>query len=341
MSAAAPKVDAGSEVIRGIPGRLRPIFERVKGTIPEINWPHLAPYVEEVLKWKKERNAVILAHNYMTPDIFHLIADIKGDSLALAVKATTVDAEVIVLCGVHFMAETAKLLNPTKTVLIPDPEAGCSLAASITGADLRALREKHPGVPIVSYVNTTADVKAESDICCTSANAKQIVESLGVDRVIMTPDQFLARNVAAETDVEIIAWAGACEVHETFVPEQINHLRRAYPGVVVLTHPECTPEVVELSDFSGSTSGMANWVFKHKPKKVALITECSMSDNLISQCPDTQFIRSCSICPHMQRITIDKVAECLKEMKFEVTVDPKIAERARRSVERMIEAWRG
>jgi len=329
--------DAGRQANSEALKRTRRLFEKAGSAIPESNWLHLAPYVDEVMRLKEERNAVILAHNYMTPDIFHCVADIKGDSLALAREAMNVDADVIVMCGVHFMAETAKILNPQKTVLIPDPEAGCSLAESITGADLRELRKKHPGVPIVSYVNTTADVKAETDICCTSANAKMVVESLGVPKVIMTPDELLARNVAAQTDVEIITWAGACEVHETFEPEQVDRLRKAYPDVVVLAHPECPPSVVEKSDFSGSTTGMANWVAENKPAKAALITECSMSDNLIAQCPDTKFIRSCSLCPHMQRITIDKVAESLRDLTVEVTVDPEIAKRARRSVERMIE----
>ncbi len=320
--------------------RTRPIFERLRSVIPENNWPHLAPYIDEVLRLKAERNAVILAHNYMTPDIFHGIADIRGDSLALAREAMETDADVIVVCGVHFMAETAKILNPTKTVLIPDPLAGCSLAESITGEDLRQLRKKYPGVPIVSYVNTTADVKAETDICCTSANAKKIVESLGVDRVIMTPDEFLARNVAAQTDVEIIAWSGRCMVHETFEAGQIDRLRKAHPDVVVLAHPECSPDVLGRADYSGSTAGMADYIAQHRPARAALITECSMSSNLASEYPETQFIRSCSLCPHMQRITIDKVADCLRDMTPEVTVDPDIARRARRSVERMIEVGR-
>ena len=320
--------------------RTRPAFERMKSVIPENNWPYLAPYIDEVLRLKKERNAVILAHNYMTPDIFHGVADIRGDSLALAREAMETDADVIVVCGVHFMAETAKILNPSKTVLIPDPLAGCSLAESITAADLRALRKQYPGVPIVSYVNTTAEVKAETDICCTSGNAKKVVESLGVPRVIMTPDEYLARNVAAETDVEIIAWSGKCMVHETFEPGQIDRLRKAYPEAVVLAHPECPPEVIAKADYAGSTAGMADWIVANKPKQAALITECSMSSNLASENPGTQFIRSCSLCPHMQRITIDKVADCLRDMRHEVTVDPAIAARARRAVERMLEVGR-
>ncbi len=321
--------------------RTRPAFERMKSVIPENNWPYLAPYIDEVLRLKVERNAVILAHNYMTPDIFHGVADIRGDSLALAREAMDTDADVIVVCGVHFMAETAKLLNPGKTVLIPDPLAGCSLAESITGADLRELRKKYPGVPIVSYVNTSADVKAETDICCTSGNAKKVVESFNVDRVIMTPDEYLARNVAAETDVEIIAWSGKCMVHETFEAKQIKRLRRAYPDAVVLAHPECPPEVIALADYAGSTAGMADWIADNKPKQAALITECSMSANLATDHPGTEFLRSCSLCPHMQRITIDKVADCLRDMTHEVIIDPAIAARARRSVERMLEVGRG
>src|SRR6516225_7368813 len=231
-----------------------PLYDRVKKVIPPIEWPIFARDIDAILALKRARNAVILAHNYQTPEIFHCVADLVGDSLALAREATRVDADVIVLAGVHFMAETAKLLNPTKTVLIPDTAAGCSLAASITPADVRLLRGRYPGVPVVTYVNTSAAVKAESDICCTSGNAKKIVESLGTDRVIMLPDEYLAQNVAAETRVEIIAWAGHCEVHERFSAAEVEQLREAYPGVTILAHPECPPEVIEAADFTGSTA---------------------------------------------------------------------------------------
>ncbi|MDP7652482.1 MAG: quinolinate synthase NadA [Rhodospirillales bacterium] len=324
-----------------IAARTAPVYERVKSVISEAAWPYFAPDVDEVLRLKRERNAVILAHNYMTPDIYHCVSDIGGDSLALAQRAMDVEADVIVLCGVHFMAETAKLLNPEKTVIIPDPAAGCSLAESISGADIRKMRRLYPGVPVVTYVNTSAEVKAESDVCCTSANAKLVVESLGVDRVMLLPDEYLARNVAAVTDVEIITFPGRCEVHETFTADQVVALRRAHPDVTVLAHPECAPEVLQEVDYAGSTSGMADYVRDHQPPEVALITECSMSDNLISTNPRTRFIRSCSLCPHMQRITMENIAEALREMKFEVTINASIASKARRAVENMLKVGRG
>jgi len=279
---------------------------------------------------------VILAHNYQTPEIFNTVADIVGDSLLLAREAAKVKADVIVLCGVHFMAETAKLMNPDKTVLIPDPEAGCSLAESITGADVRRLKAKHPGVPVVTYVNTSAEVKAESDICCTSGNAVQVVESLGVPRVIMIPDEYLAKNVAAQTKVEIISWAGRCEVHERFTPADIQDLRRAHPGIVVLSHPECDKPVVDVSDFAGSTAAMAKYVQEKHPAKVALITECSMSDNVAVANPDVEFIKPCNLCPHMKRITLPKIRRSLETMSFRVEVPADVAAAARRAVERMV-----
>src|SRR6202034_14868 len=282
-------------------------------------------------------NAVILAHNYQTPEIFHCVADIVGDSLALAREAMTVDADVIVLAGVHFMAETAKMLNPAKTVLIPDLEAGCSLAASITAADVRLMRQKHPGVPVVTYVNSSAAVKAESDICCTSANAKKVVESLGVPEVIMLPDEYLARNVAAQTKVKIIAWAGHCEVHERFSADDVRELRASHPGVIVLAHPECPPEVVAECDFTGSTAAMADYVGKQRPPRVVLLTECSMSDNVALQYPDLEFVRPCNLCPHMKRITLGNIRHALETMTHEVTVPAEIAAPARRAVERMLE----
>ncbi len=318
--------------------RTAPLYDRVKSVIPSVEWPAFAEDIDAILALKHERDAVILAHNYQTPEIFHCVADIVGDSLALAREATRVDARVILLAGVHFMAETAKLLNPGKRVLIPDLRAGCSLAASITAADVRLLRERYPGVPVVTYVNTSAAVKAESDICCTSGNAKKIVESLGVPKVIMLPDEYLAQNVAAETGVEIVTWAGHCEVHERFSAADIRQLRTSHPGIVVLAHPECPPEVVGESDFTGSTAAMIDFVGAKKPARVVLVTECSMSDNVAVQHPDIEFIRPCNLCPHMKRITLPKIRHALEEMRHEVTIDAAVAARARRAVERMLEA---
>jgi quinolinate synthase len=313
------------------------IYRRVERHIPPFEWPILAEDVAAILKLKREKNAVVLAHNYQTPDIFHTVADIVGDSLALAREAARTEAEIIVLAGVHFMAETAKLLNPEKTVLIPDLEAGCSLAASVTAADVRLLRERHPGVPIVTYVNTSAAVKAESDVCCTSSNARRIVEALGAPKVIMLPDEYLARNTAKLTPVEIVAWMGHCEVHERFTAEDVLSLRQSHPGVTVLAHPECPPDVVALCDFTGSTAAMADYVGKQRPARVVLLTECSMSDNVALQYPDLDFVRPCNLCPHMKRITLPKIRRALETMSHEVVVDPAIAARARRAVERMLE----
>src|SRR5580704_12765691 len=312
-------------------------YERVKTIIPAIEWPVFADDVDAILELKRTRNAVILAHNYQTPEIFHGVADIVGDSLALAREAAKTDAAVIVLAGVHFMAETAKLLNPEKTVLIPDRGAGCSLAESITAADVRLLRARHPGVPVVTYVNTSAAVKAESDICCTSGNAKKVVEALGVPEVIMLPDEYLARNIAAQTKVKIIAWKGHCEVHERFTPEDVKDLRASHPGVVVLAHPECPPEVVAECDFTGSTAAMADYVGQKRPPRVVLLTECSMSDNVALQYPDLDFVRPCNLCPHMKRISLGNIRSALENMTHEVTVPAEIAAPARRSVERMLE----
>jgi quinolinate synthase len=318
------------------PMPLPELYARVARHVPPVEWSILADDIAAILKLKRDKNAVILAHNYQTPDIFHTVGDIVGDSLALAREAARTDASVIVLAGVHFMAETAKLLNPEKTVLIPDLRAGCSLAESITAADVRLMRERHPGVPIVTYVNTSAAVKAESDICCTSGNAKKIVEALGVPKVIMIPDEYLARNIAAQTKVEIIAWKGHCEVHERFTPEDIRELRATHPGITVLAHPECPPEVVAESDFAGSTAAMADYVGKERPGRVVLLTECSMSDNVALQYPDLEFVRPCNLCPHMKRITLTNIRQALETMTHEVTVAPEIADRARRSVERML-----
>ncbi|ESX40638.1 quinolinate synthase NadA [Mesorhizobium sp. C416B] len=312
------------------------LYERVRRVIPPSEWPAFAEDIEAILALKRERNAIILAHNYQTPEIFHCVADIVGDSLALARTAATVEAQVIVLAGVHFMAETAKLLNPGKTVLIPDLSAGCSLADSITAEDVRLMRQRYPGVPIITYVNTSAGVKAESDICCTSGNAKAVVESLGVPQVIMLPDEYLAQNIAAQTDVQIIAWKGRCEVHERFSPADIRELRESHPGVVVLAHPECPPDVVAEADFSGSTAAMSDYVERQRPPRVVLMTECSMSDNVALAHPEVEFIRPCNLCPHMKRITLANIRTALEQNHHVVTVEPGTAGRARLAVERML-----
>src|SRR5271154_3087079 len=320
----------------GSPMPLPELYRRVERHVPPVEWPLLAEDIAAILALKREKNAVVLAHNYQTPDIFHTVGDIVGDSLALAREAAKTDAAVIVLAGVHFMAETAKLLNPEKTVLIPDREAGCSLAASITAADVRLLRQRYPGLPIVTYVNTSAAVKAESDICCTSGNARRVIESLGVPEVIMLPDEYLAQNVAAQTHVKIIAWAGHCEVHERFTPAEVRALRDDYPGVIILAHPECPPDVVAEADFTGSTADMSNYVKREKPARVVLITECSMADTVSVHHPDVSFVRPCNLCPHMKRITLPNIRTALEEMRHEVTIDPAVAVRARQAVERML-----
>jgi quinolinate synthase len=312
------------------------LYERVKAVVPPIEWPFFAPYVKAINALKKERNAVILAHNYQTPEIYNCVADFTGDSLQLAREATKVDADVIVQCGVHFMAETAKVLNPDKTVLIPDLKAGCSLASSITGEDVRLLRERFPDVPVVTYVNTSADVKAESDICCTSANALQVVESLGAERVIFLPDEYLAKYVASQTKVKIIAWKGHCEVHERFTGNELRAVREADPSVQIIAHPECPPDVIAAADCTGSTSGMIDFVRKKMPKRVVLVTECSMADNVHAELPNVEFVRPCNLCPHMKRISLPKILDSLLYMKEEVVIDPMIAAKARRAVERMV-----
>src|ERR1700740_190087 len=312
------------------------LTERWRAVIPAVEWPFFAPYVKAINALKRSRNAVILAHNYQTPEIYNCVADFVGDSLQLAREAMKVDADIIVQCGVHFMAETSKILNPDKTVLIPDRKAGCSLAASITGADVRLLREKFPGVPVVAYVNTSAEVKAEVDICCTSSNAVEVVESLGVDTVIFLPDQYLAKYVASQTSVKIIAWKGACEVHERFTGDELRAYREADPSVQIIAHPECPPDVLAEADFTGSTAHMINWVRKNQSKRVVMITECSMADNVQAELPDVEMVRPCNLCPHMKRITLPKILNSLVYLREEVTIDPLIAEKARRSVERMI-----
>ena len=312
-------------------------YDHVKNVIPDVEWPVHAPYVAAINALKKERNAVVLAHNYMTPEIFHCVADITGDSLALARRAGETDADVIVLAGVHFMAETAKLLNPEKTVLIPDMRAGCSLAESITAADIRRLRERHPGVPVVTYVNTSAEVKAESDICCTSGNAVAIVESLGCDEVIFLPDEYLANYVAQQTDVKIITWKGHCEVHERFTAQELEDYRTSYDDLTIIAHPECPPDVLAVADFVGSTAQMSRFVETRRPKRVLMVTECSMSDNVAADVTDVQFIRPCNLCPHMKRITLANIYESLEKLEPRVEIDPLVAEKARRAVERMLE----
>lgn len=312
------------------------LYHRVRNIIPRVEWATFTDDVEAIWRLKAERRAVILAHNYQTPEIFHCVADIVGDSLALAREAVDVDADVIVLAGVHFMAETAKLLNPDKTVLIPDLRAGCSLAESITAADVRQLKAAHPGVPVVTYVNTSAAVKAESDICCTSGNAVRIIESLGVDKVIMIPDEFLANNIARQTGVEMITWAGHCEVHERFSASDIAQVRTDYPGVVVMAHPECPPDVVLAADHSGSTAQMQAFVAEHSPQRIALITECSMSDNIAAAHPEVDFVRPCNLCPHMKRNSLSSIRASLEQLRHEVVIDPEVAAGARLAVERML-----
>jgi quinolinate synthase len=324
-----------------------PIFSRVEHVIPRVEWPLHAPYVAAINRRKRERNAVILAHNYQVPEIFYTVADIVGDSLALAMQAAKTDADVIVLCGVHFMAETAKLVNPGKTVLVPDLKAGCSLAESITAADVRLLREKYPGTPIVTYVNTSAEVKAESDVCVTSGNAVQIVEALGAPRVIFLPDEYLAKYVASKTRVEIVAWKGHCEVHERFTGADIRHFREGDPSLVVLAHPECPPDVLAEADYVGSTQGMTEYVGKLTQgdpfrevgigARILMMTECSMADNVSGRYPGVEFVRPCNLCPHMKRNTLPKVLHSLEAMEYEVMIAPEVAQRARRAVDRMLE----
>ena len=316
------------------------LYAKVANVIPKMEWHVYAPVIAEINRLKREKGAVILAHNYMTPEIFHCVGDFMGDSLALAREAARTDAKIIVQAGVHFMAETSKILSPQKTVLIPSMEAGCSLAASITGADVRLLKQKYPGLPVVTYVNTSAEVKAESDICCTSGNAVRVVESIardfGTGTVIMIPDKYLARNVAAKTGVKVITWEGACEVHERFTPAEIRDYRAAHPGIVVLAHPECPPEVVAEADFAGSTAAMIDYVGSHKPQRVVMITECSMSDNVAVEHPEVEFVRPCNLCPHMKRITLDGILHALQTMTHEVIVDAAVAARAKAPIDRML-----
>lgn len=316
------------------------LYPMVSDFITPMEWPSVAPLVAAINRLKKQRNAVILAHNYMTPDIFSLIGDFRGDSLQLAREAAEVDADIIIQGGVHFMAETSKILAPEKTVLISSLEAGCSLASSITGEDVRLIKARYPDYPIVTYVNTTADVKAECHITCTSSNAAQVVEAVAKewnsDTVILLPDQYLAKNVAAQTDIRIITWPGACEVHELFSADDVDALREAHPGVVILAHPECPPDVLEASDFAGSTAALANYVQDQQPAKVVLLTECSMSDNVAAVNPEVNFVRPCNLCPHMKRITLENILDCLTEMKHEVTIEEDVRVRAKAAIDAML-----
>lgn len=317
-----------------------PLFERVRRVVTEAEWAVHAPYVAAINRLKREKNAVILAHNYQTPEIFHGVADIVGDSLALAQKAAETDAEVIVQAGVHFMAETAKILNPDRIVLMPDMAAGCSLAASITAEDVQRLRARHPGVPVVTYVNTSAEVKAVSDVCCTSGNAVKVVESLGVPRVICLPDEYLAKYIASQTSVEIITWQGRCEVHERFSGRDIARYRGGHEGLTVIAHPECPPDVIEAADYTGSTAQMIEFVKRQKPQRVLMVTECSMSDNIAAELPEVEFVRPCNLCPHMKRITLPKILHALETLTPRVEVDPRVGAQARRAVERMLAVGR-
>ncbi|MFQ5628050.1 MAG: quinolinate synthase NadA [bacterium] len=333
--------------------------DKLAGIVPEIELRYKAELAYEINRLKAERDAIILGHNYMEPALFHSVPDFTGDSLELCRKAAQTDKDVIVFCGVRFMAETAKILNPEKTVLLPSQNAGCSLAASICAEDVRQLRQRFPKVPIVSYINTYADVKAESDICCTSGNAARVVGALKSDSVIFLPDEYLAKNVARETGKKIIfpesasfsgngnsngihsgiiGWQGKCEVHDKFTVEDIRNARQQFPEVVVLAHPECSPEVVEASDVSGSTSAMARYVAESQARRYLLLTECSMGDNIAADNPDKEMVRLCSIrCPHMNEITLEDTLDSLRNNRYVVDVAEDIRLRARRAVERMLE----
>lgn len=311
-------------------------YGHVSRLMPAAEWDAHYDRVAEIDALKRRHNAIVLAHNYQRPEIFHGVADVQGDSLALARHAARSDADVIVMCGVHFMAETAKLLAPDRTVLLPDARAGCSLADSITAEDVQGLRARHPGVPVVCYVNTTADVKAACDICCTSANAVQVVESLGTPEVIFVPDQYLAAHVAHQTRVRIIPWRGRCEVHERFTGNEVRDYRHA-TNAFVLAHPECPEEVQMAADYVGSTTGMIEALRRHRPTRAMLITECSMADNVCSAFPETEFVRPCNLCPHMQRITLANIRDCLERLSPQVEIPADVRARARQTVQRMLE----
>ena len=333
------------------------MYEKMKAklahVVPDVELRYKAELADEIMRLKKERNAVILAHNYMEPALYHSVPDYTGDSLELSRKAAQTDADVIVFCGVKFMAETAKILSPKKTVLLPAQKAGCSLAAGITADDVRKLKQQFPGVPVVTYVNTYADVKAETDVCCTSSNAVKVVRSLSTDRVIFLPDEYLARNVAGELGWKIffpgrgekapesgpwmVGWHARCEVHERFIVDDVKNARRQFPDVLVLSHPECRPDVVAASDFAGSTMAMVNYVKQSKAKRYLLLTECSMGDNIAAENPDKEMVRICSIrCPHMNEITLQDTLNSLKLNRYVIEVPEEIRARALRAVERMI-----
>ncbi|MDZ4310239.1 MAG: quinolinate synthase NadA [Cypionkella sp.] len=328
----APSLDAAEAT--------KHIHAKMDRVVPLADWAMFAPYVIAINRLKAERNAVILGHNYMTPEIYHGVADFVGDSLQLAIKATEVEADVIVQCGVHFMAETSKIMNPSKIVLMPDMAAGCSLAESITADGVAEMRARYPGAPVVSYVNTTAEVKAASDVCCTSANALQVVNAMEGDTVIMTPDQYLARNVAALTHKRVVWWEGSCIVHELYQAADLRAYREHDPDVKIIAHPECTPEVVAEADFTGSTKGIIDWVHKHKPAKAMLVTECSMAANIADELPEVEFAKPCNMCPYMKMITLEKILYALHSMTGEVLVDAEISARARVAVQRMIDISR-
>ena len=312
------------------------LYNKIHLSIPQIEWPTIAPYIYEINKLKKEKGVTILAHNYQAPEIFYGVADIVGDSLGLAIDGSKVKTDKILMCGVHFMAETAKIMSPEKKILLPDLSAGCSLAESITASDVRKLKKENPGVPVVTYVNTSAAVKAETDICCTSANAVKIVESLKVKKVIFLPDEYLAKYVASKTKVEIISWKGKCEVHERFTDHEIFELRKKYPDLKVVSHPECPPEVINASDYTGSTGSMINYVKNTKAKDIFLVTECSMSDNVQIENPNINFIKPCNLCPHMKKITLKSILKSLKEENYLIEIDDETISRAKGAIEKMI-----
>ena len=313
------------------------VYERIKDHIPEIEWPFYAPLILQINRVKKERDALVVAHRFQSPQIYHGVADVTGDTLQLALASQKAKQSVIVQCGVHYMAETTKLLAPKKKVLLPDGRAGCSVVASITPEDVMALRAQYPGVPVVAYITSSAAVKAVSDVCCTTANAAEIVDALPGDRVIMVPDQFLARNTAKRTSKKVIAWAGTCEVHDTFTAANIAELRHAYPDARIVAHPQCPPEVVTASDFSGDLDAMAAYLNAAETKRVVLVTECSMSDNLATQFPGIEFTRGCNLCPHMKRITLENILWSLHTMSEEVTILPALHTPARAALQRMLE----
>jgi quinolinate synthase len=319
-----------------VEARTSSVYQRLKKVIPEVEWPIHAPLIDRINMLKSELNAIILAHNYQTPEIYHGVADYKGDSLGLAQMASDANADIIIVCGVHFMAETAKILNMDKKVLIPDVEAGCSLASSITAQDVRNLKAQHPGAPVVTYVNTSADVKAETDICCTSSNALKVVESLAEEKVIFIPDNYLGKYVASQTEKEIILWEGKCEVHEQFTGQELKDYRSSFSNIQIIAHPECAPDVLEEADYVGSTKGMIDYVDQKRPENVIMITECSMSDNVAVEFPEVNFVRPCNLCPHMKRITLSNILSCLENGQHEIHIDSDIASKALSSVQRML-----